>query len=107
VVRCELDNGAVGWGEGLPRVYVTGETIDNVWSLLSVRDLVQQLAEPFENLAQAIKLADQFTLHVSGRECPFVERGCFGNSARDHKKRPDPFCFTPRTPTLILAAHHP
>jgi muconate cycloisomerase len=82
VVRCELDNGAVGWGEGLPRAYVTGETIDNVWSLLSVRDLVQQLAEPFENLAQAIKLADQFTLHVSGRECPFVERGCFGNSAR-------------------------
>ena len=28
IVRCELTDGSVGWGEGLPRSYVTGETID-------------------------------------------------------------------------------
>jgi L-alanine-DL-glutamate epimerase-like enolase superfamily enzyme len=31
VVRCKLDDGTVGWGEGLPREYVTGETIDSTF----------------------------------------------------------------------------
>jgi len=82
VVRCELDHGAVGWGEGLPRPYVTGETIDNVWSLLAESDLARQLAEPFGNLSDAIKLTDRMQLNVPCCDCPFVERGCFGNSAR-------------------------
>lgn len=82
VVRCELDNGAVGWGEGLPRPYVTGETIDNVWSLLAESDPAKQLSEPFENLAQSMALADRLKLNAVDCECPFVERGCFGNSAR-------------------------
>ncbi|MBC7821564.1 MAG: dipeptide epimerase [Planctomycetaceae bacterium] len=82
VVRCELDNGVIGWGEGLPRPYVTGETIDNAWTLLVESDLSRQLAQPFENVSQAIKLTDQIKLEVAGGDCPFVERGCFGNSAR-------------------------
>lgn len=82
IVRCELDNGAVGWGEGLPRPYVTGETIDNVWGLLAESDLAKQLSEPFENLAQAMSLVDRIKLNVADCKCSFVERGCFGNSAR-------------------------
>lgn len=82
VVRCELDNGAIGWGEGLPRPYVTGETIDNVWNLLAGSDLTRTLSEPFENLAQAISLAERIKFNVADCDCPFVERGCFGNSAR-------------------------
>ena len=82
VVRCELDNGAIGWGEGLPRPYVTGETIDNVWSVIAESDLARQLAQPFDNLTQAIKLTDQIKLKVSDGDRTFVERGCFGNSAR-------------------------
>ena len=82
IVRCELDNGAIGWGEGLPRPYVTGETIDNVWSLIAASDLARQLAQPFDNLTQAITLTDQIKLKVAGSDCPYVERGCFGNSAR-------------------------
>jgi muconate cycloisomerase len=82
IVRCELDNGAVGWGEGLPRPYVTGESIDNAWSLLAEADLARQLSAPFDNLAQAISLTDGFRFHNVNGECPFVERGCFGNSAR-------------------------
>ena len=82
IVRCELDNGAIGWGEGLPRPYVTGETIDNVWSLLAASDLARQLSDPFENLAQGMALADRINFKAADGECPFVERGCFGNSAR-------------------------
>ena len=82
VVRCELDNGAIGWGEGLPRPYVTGETIDHVWSVIAESDLARQLAQPFDNLTQAIKLTDQIKLKVSDGDRTFVERGCFGNSAR-------------------------
>ena len=29
VVRCMLSDGTVGYGEGVPRDYVTGETIDS------------------------------------------------------------------------------
>lgn len=82
IVRCELDNGAIGWGEGLPRPYVTGETIDSVWSLLSESDLARQLSEPFDNLTQAIKRTEQVQLKVADDKNSFVERGCFGNSAR-------------------------
>ena len=31
VVCCRLDDGTEGWGEGLPRAYVTGETIETAW----------------------------------------------------------------------------
>ncbi len=82
VMCCELDNGAIGWGEGLPRPYVTGETIDHVWSLIAESELARQLVPPFDNLTQAIKLADQIKLKVADCENSFVERGCFGNSAR-------------------------
>lgn len=34
-VRAETDGGRVGWGEGLPRTYVTGETIDGCLAQLS------------------------------------------------------------------------
>lgn len=82
VVRCDLDNGATGWGEGLPRPYVTGETIDDAWSLLEKNDLARQLSEPFGNLTQAIKLSDQLALTALAGQSSFVERGCFGNSVR-------------------------
>jgi muconate cycloisomerase len=82
VVRCELDDGTIGWGEGLPRPYVTGETIDRAWSLLGESDLERQLGEPFGSLTQAMVLADRLALKMPDCECPFVDRGCFGNSAR-------------------------
>jgi hypothetical protein len=43
VVRCVLDDGTVGHGEGVPRDYVTGETIDSVLELLQRSDLTAQL----------------------------------------------------------------
>src|SRR5262245_32685509 len=39
VVRVVLDNKTEGYGEGVPREYVTGETADSVLSLLKQSDL--------------------------------------------------------------------
>ncbi|MEP3478168.1 MAG: enolase C-terminal domain-like protein [Fuerstiella sp.] len=39
ILRCELSDGSVGWGEGLPRPYVTGETIDSAIHQLETADL--------------------------------------------------------------------
>ena len=43
VVRCVLSDGSVGFGEGVPRDYVTGETIDFSIDLLKRSDLANQL----------------------------------------------------------------
>ncbi len=78
VVRCRLDNGIVGWGEGLPREYVTGETIDTAWDLLRTTDLKRQFSAPWTGLADTITSLDQFQLTR-----PVIdERDCFGNSVR-------------------------
>jgi len=37
LVRLELDDGTVGWGEGIPRDYVTGETIESAAEIIRTR----------------------------------------------------------------------
>jgi muconate cycloisomerase len=77
VVVCTLSDGKIGYGEGVPREYVTGETIDSCIDLLKRSDLKSQLqhAHEFEQVvrqAERIKLAD----------VPGDERMCAGNAAR-------------------------
>ena len=38
VVRVELAGGQVGYGEGVPRPYVTGETVESAFEVLSRHD---------------------------------------------------------------------
>src|ERR1044071_4107086 len=45
VVRCKLSDGSTGYGEGVPRDYVTGETIDFSIDLLKRSDLARQLEQ--------------------------------------------------------------
>jgi len=78
VVRCRLDNGVVGWGEGLPREYVTGETIDTAWDLLQATDLKSQFSTPWTGVADTIAALDQLRLTRPSVD----ERDCFGNSVR-------------------------
>ncbi|MEI8383547.1 MAG: enolase C-terminal domain-like protein [Planctomycetota bacterium] len=78
VVRCQLSDGTVGWGEGLPREYVTGETIDTAWSMLHATDLPRQLARSWTGIAEAIRTLDQFQLTRPNSD----DRDCFGNSVR-------------------------
>ncbi|WP_437229761.1 mandelate racemase/muconate lactonizing enzyme family protein [Planctomicrobium sp. SH661] len=76
LVRCRLDDGSVGWGEGLPRLYVTGETIDTAWQHLTEFDL--------SRVGQGIEDLDSLRETVAGIQLPrpVEARECFGNSAR-------------------------
>jgi muconate cycloisomerase len=77
VVRCRLDDGTIGHGEGVPRDYVTGETIDSALALLTSSELPDQLA-PCGDFAAAVALAERLRL----RPVPGDERGINGNAAR-------------------------
>lgn len=78
VVRCRLDDGTEGWGEGLPRPYVTGETIDTAFEHLRQSNLPRQLGGEVTDLAGAVALCDRAKLIPEGTD----GRGCFGNAAR-------------------------
>lgn len=77
VVRCRLEDGTVGYGEGVPRDYVTGETIDFSLDLLRKSDLPAQL-EPCPDFAAAVRLAERLRLAPA----PGDDRGIVGNAAR-------------------------
>jgi muconate cycloisomerase len=77
VVRCVLDDRTEGFGEGVPREYVTGETIDSAIALLRQSDLAAQL-EPCRDFAAGVTLAERLRLAA----VPGDERGCAGNAAR-------------------------
>ena len=77
VVRCVLSDGSVGFGEGVPRDYVTGETIDSCLDLLKRSDLGQQLS-PCEDVLAAVHLAEKLKLAPT----PGDDRLIQGNAAR-------------------------
>ena len=56
LVRCVLDDNTQGFGEGVPREYVTGESIESVLDLLRGSDLKSQL-ETCADFAQSVSLA--------------------------------------------------
>jgi muconate cycloisomerase len=77
LVRAELDDGTVGWGEALPRPYVTGETIETCFEVLDATDL-SQLAGSVEGLPEAVARFREFRWILP----PSDKRDCFGNSVR-------------------------
>ena len=77
LVRCELEDGSEGFGEGVPRDYVTGETIESSLELLRRSDLVSHF-EDCRGFAHALTVAERFRL----APVPGDERGCEGNAAR-------------------------
>jgi len=78
LVRCVLQDGTEGFGEGVPRAYVTGETIDSAIGLLRASDLAAQFREPCVDFAAAVALAERMRL----APVPGDDRGCQGNAAR-------------------------
>ena len=77
VVVCKLADGSVGYGEGVPREYVTGETIDGAMALIRASDLAKQLP-PCADFAEALAQAEGFRLNP----VPGDDRECQGNAAR-------------------------
>jgi L-alanine-DL-glutamate epimerase-like enolase superfamily enzyme len=77
VVRCVLEDGTEGHGEGVPRDYVTGETIDSSFDLLRKSDLAAQM-DDCRDFEQAVALAERLRLAPVDGDA----RGCAGNAAR-------------------------
>lgn len=77
VVECRLSDGSIGYGEGAPREYVTGETIDTSLDVLRRTD--------WGSLFDQIDVADSM-VEISRRvvlaPVDSDERGCVGNAAR-------------------------
>lgn len=77
VARVTLDDGSVGFGEGVPRPYVTGETIETAVAALADFDAGRAVGRPAD-FAEAVDRIGALTL-------PTIEadpRGMFGNAAR-------------------------
>lgn len=77
VIRATLDDGAVGFGEGVPREYVTGETIDSALALLKQSDLAAQI-EDCPSFKTALANIERLRLAPIAGD----ERRCRGNGAR-------------------------
>ena len=79
IVRCTLADGTTGFGEGVPRDYVTGETIDSALDLLRRSQVGQGLPkDDCPDFASAVRLAENLRL----AEVPGDDRACGGNAAR-------------------------
>jgi L-Ala-D/L-Glu epimerase len=78
LIIARLDDGTTGYGEGLPREYVTGETIDTAWEHFRTFAFSDVLGGVLGDLADVIARLDRFTSTplASGR------RDCFGNAFR-------------------------
>jgi muconate cycloisomerase len=77
LVRCVLADNTQGFGEGVPRDYVTGETIESTFALLRQSDLVSQLGR-CGDFRDAVALAECLKLAA----VPGDDRQCQGNAAR-------------------------
>ena len=73
---CQLSNGSIGFGEGLPRDYVTGETVEGAIDLLKRSKIVDQLRAT--SWPQAAAAAEALSLEP----VPGDHRGIGGNAAR-------------------------
>src|SRR5215469_3901013 len=78
VVRVELADGREGYGEGVPRPYVTGETVASTFDVLAAHDWARRIGQPgdfrqvVERLEEALRLP----------ETEADPRGMAGNAAR-------------------------
>src|SRR5690606_32384281 len=77
LVRAEMESGEIGWGEGLPRTYVTGETIESCFETLKRVDW-GRFPLSGENLEELVRRLRGFSWPRAGQD----QRTAFGNSVR-------------------------
>lgn len=77
VVRVELDDGATGFGEGVPRSYVTGETIETTFQALEKCEWPRAIGRP-GSFAEVVATLGRLSLP----EIDDDPRGMRGNAAR-------------------------
>ena len=79
VVRVTLADGLVGYGEGVPRPYVTGETVESTFAALEAHDWAQIVGRP-ANFAQVVERLESLTL-------PEIEVGPAGHGGQRRSVR--------------------
>lgn len=77
IVRATLASGQVGHGEGVPRDYVTGETIESTFAALAKFDGARHLGDPVD-YGQVVRRLEALTLPETEAD----PRGMAGNAAR-------------------------
>ncbi len=77
VVRVKLADGVMGYGEGVPRSYVTGETLESAFAALESHDWAKTIGRP-GSFAQLVERLQALTLD----EIESDPRGMYGNAAR-------------------------
>lgn len=82
LIRCELRGGEVGWGEGLPRAYVTGESMETVWRQLAASDFFPLAETTLTDPADCVPALDALVLADVPGEPGVPTRECLGNSIR-------------------------
>lgn len=78
LIRCRLADGTQGWGEGVPRPYVTGETPEGAIAQLQATSLADQLSVDCGGWPDVLRMCDALRL-AQVQEDP---RGCYGNALR-------------------------
>jgi L-Ala-D/L-Glu epimerase / N-acetyl-D-glutamate racemase len=78
LVCCELADGTQGWGEGVPRQYVTGETPEGCLGQLGATPVAEQLAADCNSWADVIALCERFQPAAISEDL----RGRQGNALR-------------------------
>ena len=76
LVRCRLMDGTEGWGEGVPRSYVTGETPEGALEQLAATPLADQLGNDCTGWPDVLAMCERFQL-ARVKDDP---RGCYGNA---------------------------
>ncbi len=77
VARVTLDDGTIGYGEGVPRPYVTGETLETAFATLEAHDWARMVGRPTD-YGQLVATLASLTLPENESD----PRGMAGNSAR-------------------------
>ena len=78
IVSCRLSDGTMGWGEGLPRDYVTGDTIESSLELFHSVDWQQLLDGPLGSAHDASRLVQKLEFPQAQKD----PRGALGNPLR-------------------------
>jgi muconate cycloisomerase len=78
IVRCQLSDGTIGWGEGVPRDYVTGETAQGGLAQLAATPLSSQLDHDCMCWKDVVQLCDDYSPTVLDDD----PRACLANAHR-------------------------
>ncbi|MCA9022325.1 MAG: hypothetical protein KDA74_19385, partial [Planctomycetaceae bacterium] len=83
IVKCVLEDGTTGWGESVPRPYVTGESVESVFAQYAATDFRFLNESNLDTIEEVLQVCSELRL-IELPEIPaeYRERGCFGNAAR-------------------------